>query len=183
MSRLSSLCSRFVLPAALLSLVACQNKPYDVDGPGDFIGLFTVDAKQDANTCGTGALDAPASWQFDVRLSREVGILYWNNGAEYVEGNLGSDKRTFSFDTMVRVNMRDQNSDPWLPPCSVDRHDRSSGKIADDDTTFTGKLSYDFAPTTGSDCADLITSETPVFLMLPCGMSYTLEAKRTSTTP
>lgn len=175
----SSLC--FAL--ATLSLVACQNKPTDVDGPGDFIGVFAVDAKQDANTCGAGALNSPAAWSFDVRLSREIGIIYWNNGAELINGDLDADKHTFSFDTSVIVNMRDQNSAPWLPDCSVARHDQSAGKIADDDAAFTGKLTYDFAPTAGSDCTDLIMSDQPVFAALPCGMTYTLDAKRTSTTP
>lgn len=174
---------RFWLVLAAWPLVACQDKPYDPDGPGDFIGVFSVDAQQDANTCGSGALDAPASWSFEVRLSREIGLIYWNNGAELVTGELDADKHTFSFDTTIIVDMRDQNSPPWLPPCAVQRHDRSSGKIADDDTTFSGKLSYDFTPTAGSDCADLVTSDPPVFAVLPCGMTYSLEAKRTSTTP
>lgn len=116
-------------------------------------------------------------------MSREIGIIYWNNGSELVTGDLASDKHSFSFDTSVVINMRDQNSPSWLTPCSIARHDKSSGKLVDDDTTFSGKLSYDFAPTVDSDCSDLVTSDTPTFAMLPCGMSYTLEAKRTSTTP
>lgn len=175
--------SRFCFAVVFLPLAGCLDKPYDPDGPGEFIGVFAVDAKQDANTCGAGALDAPPAWTFDVRLSREIGILYWNNGAEYIQGELAADKHAFSFVTTVIVNMRDQNSPAWLPACSISRSDRSSGTIAADDTSFTGKLSYDFAPTNGSDCSDLVTSDTPEFAVLPCGMSYTLEAKRTSTTP
>lgn len=171
------------LALATFSLVACLDKPYDPDGPGDFIGVFKVEAEQDANTCGAGALNAPAAWTFEVRLSREVGIAYWNNGAELITGQLDADKHSFKFDTSVIVDMRDANSAPWLEPCSVKRHDVSSGKIGDDDTTFSGKLSYDFAPTAGSECSDLVMSDPQVFTALPCGMTYTLEAKRTSTTP
>lgn len=174
--------ARFFVALALSPLVGCLDKPYDPDGPGEFIGVFSVDAKQEANSCGAGALDAPASWTFDVRLSREVGVLLWNNGTEYIEGELSSDKRVFSFATSVIVDMRDQNSPAWLPPCSIARADRSNGTIAGDDASFTGKLSYDFAPTSGSDCTDLVTSAMPEFAALPCGISYTLEAKRTSTT-
>jgi hypothetical protein len=171
------------LALTTFSLVACLDKPYDPDGPGDFIGVFGVDAKQDANTCGAGALNAPATWSFEVRLSRETGLMYWDNGAELITGDLDSDKHTFSFETSVIVDMRDQNSEPWLPPCSVTRRDQSSGKVADDDASFSGKLSYDFAPTSGSDCSDLVMSDPPVFAAIPCGMTYTLSAKRTSTTP
>lgn len=179
-------CHRFCrlgLAFAALVLVACRDKPYDPDGPGDFIGLFSVDAHQSANTCGNGALDSPMDWNFDVRLSREIGIIYWNNGAEYVQGELESDKHSFTFDAQVVVDMRDQNSPAWLPPCSVTRHDRSNGRLAEDDATFTGTLTYDFAPTTDSDCSDLVTSTPQVFAVLPCAMTYMLDAKRTSTIP
>lgn len=175
--------SRLTLALASLLLPGCLDKPYDPDGPGDFIGVFSVDAHQSANTCGQGALDSPVDWTFDVHLSREIGIIYWNNGAEYVQGELASDKHSFTFDAQVVVNMRDQNSAPSLPPCSVERHDRSSGRIADDDASFTGTLTYEFAPTTDSNCSDLVTSTPQVFAALPCAMTYTLDAKRTATTP
>lgn len=177
--------SRALLVAfATLPLSACLDKPYDPDGPGDFVGTFAVDATLDANSCGAGVIDAPASWSFEVRLSRDVDLIYWwNNGSELTTGKLGSDKHSFSFDTAVVVDMRDENSEPWLPPCSVQRRDRADGKIADDDTAFTGKLSYDYAPTSGSDCSDLVTSNPPVFAALPCGMTYVLDAKRTSDVP
>jgi hypothetical protein len=171
------------LVLATSSLFACLDKPYDTDGLGDFIGVFAVDAKRDANTCGEGPLGAPATWSFEMRLSREVGTIYWNNGAEYIQGKLDADGHSFTFDTTLIVDMRDENSAPWLPPCSVARRDQSSGKIADDDASLTGKLSYDFSPTQGSDCADLVTTDPKVFMTLPCGMAYTIEADRTSTTP
>ena len=173
-----------VLALVALSLTACLDKPYDPDGPGDFIGAFSVDAELDVNTCGDGALDAPATWTFEVKLSRDVDLVYWwNSSAELVTGKLASDKHSFSFETSVAVDMRDENSAPWLPPCTVTRRDRCDGKISDDDTTFIGKLSYDYSPTTGSDCTDLVTSDSPVFAALPCGMTYTLDAKRTSEVP
>ncbi len=171
------------LALAALPLVACLDKPYDPDGPGEFIGVFDVDAQQETNTCGAGALGALAAWSFEVRFAREIGIIYWNPGAELVTGTLDADKHTFAFDTNVVAYKRDANSDPFLPPCTVNRHDRSSGKIADDDASFTGKLSYDWAPTIGSDCTDLVMSDSPEFGALPCGMTYTLAAKRTATTP
>jgi len=178
----SSLRSWFLF-FATSTLVACLDKPYDPDGPGEFIGVFSVDAKRDANTCGDGPLGAPATWTFEMKLSRETGIIYWNNGAEYIQGQLASDKHAFTFDTTVVVDMRADESMPWLPPCSVARRDQASGTIADDDESLTGKLSYDFAPTTGSDCSDLTTSDPLVFATLPCGMAYSLTATRTSTTP
>lgn len=172
-----------ILVLAASSLVACLDKPYDPDGPGDFIGVFSVEAKRDANTCGEGPLGAPATWTFEMRLSRETQIIYWNNGAEYIQGELEADKHTFTFDTTIVVDMRADGTMPWLPPCSVARRDQASGKIADDDASLTGKLSYDFSPTEGSDCSDLTTSEPLVFTTLPCGMAYSLTANRTSTTP
>ncbi len=170
-----------LLTAALasLSLVACLDQPADPDGPGELIGMFKVAAKLDTNTCGAGALDAPITWDFNIRLSRDGEFIYWDKNGEVVTGQLSADKRTFSFDTTVALNMRDANSDPFLPPCTVERRDRSDGQIAEGDASFSGTLSYDFTPTVGSDCADLVFGEAPVFIAIPCAMTYKLTATRT----
>jgi hypothetical protein len=167
-----------VAALASLSLVACLDQPVDPDGPGELIGLFAVAAKLDTNTCGAGALGAPTNWTFDIRLSREGELIYWDKNGDVVTGQLSADKRTFSFDTTVALNMRDANSDPFLPPCTVERRDRSDGQIAEGDTSFSGTLSYGFTPTVGSDCTDLVFGEAPVFIAIPCAMTYELTATR-----
>lgn len=152
--------------------------------PGTDLGAFTVTANSTANTCGQGALGAQTSWQFDVHLARDTegGVLFWNNGQASISGTLAADGETFSFDTQVIQNMRDPNV-VGPPPCSMARADHAEGKLdtaTGDVTSFTGTLSYTFAPTSGSNCEDLVESETPLVLQLPCGFSYSMTGKSAS---
>lgn len=146
--------------------------------PGTDLGSFVVTATNTANSCGAGALGEQSSWQFNVNLSRDTagGILYWNNGQAAINGTLSSDGETFTFDTQVIQNMRDPNV-VGPPPCSIARADHAEGKL---DTatgavnSFSGTLSYQFAPTSGSNCDDLVDSDTPLVLQFPCGFSYSM---------
>jgi len=155
----------------------------DAHNPGTALGSYQVTANSTSNTCGLGALGSQASWQFDVTLSRDTGVLYWNNGQAAIAGNLADDGVTFSFDTSVIQNMRDPNV-VGRPPCSIARADHAEGTL-DAPTgavsSFTGTLSYQFAPTAGSNCADLVEeSETPLVLQFPCGFSYAMTGKSAS---
>lgn len=151
----------------------------DAHNPGTDLGSFSVTATVTSNTCGEGALGEQASWTFPVRLSRDIegGALYWNNGQAAIAGALSDDAESFSFDTSVIENMRDP-SVVGPPPCSIARADIASGKL---DTakgavgSFTGTLSYQFAPTVGSVCDDLVDSETPIVAQFPCGFSYDMK--------
>lgn len=162
-------------------LLACEPATKDPHQPGTFIGTFRIDATRTANTCGEGALGSSPKWSFDVTLSRAEGELYWNNGVEQIPGTLAADDKTFAFDTGIVVNMRDASSPSGLPPCSLSRADHSSGKLADDDASLAGELSYVFTPSSGSNCEDLVFGAMPVFAALPCSMSYALTGNRTST--
>jgi hypothetical protein len=172
-----------VAGAAASLVAACGDGTVDPHHPGKFLGTYHVDAKREATTCGEGALGSTASWSFDVRLSRDEGAVFWDNGAEVIAGALAPDDVTFSFTTGVVVDMRDESSAPWLPPCSIARGDGAEGVLAADTAGFTGKLTYDFSPTQGSDCTDLVAGSMPVFAALPCAMRYTLSGVRTKTEP
>lgn len=145
--------------------------------PGEPLGTFHVSATAKSNACGEGALGATDAWEFDVKLSRGTGSLLWDNGSEVVSGELDADDVTFRFDSGILVDMRTEG-EAGKPPCSVARHDAAEGVLdsAGEATAFSGSLRYDFAPTEGSQCDDLIGV---VVLTLPCSMSYGLEATRT----
>jgi len=161
-----------------LVLAGCGDGSVDPHHPGADLGAFRVEATRKTNTCGDSALGgAPATWSFELRLRRGDGVMYWDNGVEVIPGGLGADGQSFSFDTGIIVDMRAQGG-AGLPPCSVARRDRASGTLDAEDDAFTGSLAYDFAPTQGSDCADLVTGEMPSFAALPCSMSYELDATR-----
>ncbi|WP_437593301.1 hypothetical protein [Sorangium sp. So ce1000] len=178
-----------LLPALPL-LPACADAFGDREAPeqGTALGAFHVVGTQTGNTCGDGALGATRLWEFDVELARGDGALFWDNGASVIQGVIDEDRVSFSIEGRVVVDMRAGDAPPGLP-CSVERRDRALGELGgagDDVVGFKARLSYDFAPTAGSRCEDLVAGElsvAPVFAALPCGMDYDLKAKRSSLPP
>lgn len=153
----------------------------DPHQPGEPLGTFHLVADQKQNDCGDGALGAPAQWEFDVKLAWQDDSLFWNSGGQVIPGTLSADRRSFEISSDVVINMR-TSADTGKKPCSIDRHDIAKGTLVPDGTGVSaakGTLSYSYTPTSGSDCADLVASEAPVFLALPCGMSYSFNAPRT----
>lgn len=154
----------------------------DAHAPGDALGTFHVSAKTEANTCGDASVEGGQAWEFDVKLARDGATILWDNGAEIISGDIAADEVTFRFESGVLVDMRTEEDAYWLPPCSIERRDAAEGVLdspGTDVTRFDGELAYDFAPTAGSDCQDLITGPAPIFLALPCAIAFDLQALRT----
>jgi len=178
---------RTLLLALLPVLAGCDDifGTRDAHQPGAQLGTFHVVGTRVSNTCGEGALGTTPTWEFDVDLARDDGVLYWDNGAEVVSCALADDDKTFSVETLIVVNMRSEETTGY-GPCSVRRRDVASGALSDageDVKKFTATLAYDFAPTEGSQCWDLVEGEQPIFAALPCAMTYTLSATRTAAPP
>lgn len=155
----------------------------DPHDPGTSLGKFHVTAAQTQNDCGDGALGAPATWEFDVRLAWEDDSLFWNSGGDVIVGVLSADRTTFEIQSDVVIDMRTEE-DAGKPPCTIDRHDVAKGTLevsgeGEGVSAFGGTLSYAFTPADGSDCSDLSSPETPVIAGLPCSMKYTFDAPRT----
>src|SRR5258708_6001196 len=64
---------------------------------GDDLGRFRIDATLDDSTCGADAVGAPNDFRLDVFLSEAPPRVYWNSGADSVEGDLDDDGVHFSF--------------------------------------------------------------------------------------
>jgi hypothetical protein len=167
--------SLLALSVAALS-TACSGALAQGDGRafGDDLGRFHVAATLEASTCGPNAIDAPARWEFDVFLSHLASHLYWNTGADAVEGDLAEDGKRFTMTSETVVNTSSQAGGDAT--CTIVRSDRSAGEL--DDATrarqFDGTLDYRFTPQGKSDCADLLLSGT--FATLPCSMKYRMKA-------
>ena len=145
---------------------ACGNPTANPHEPGEALGTFQVSANQATNDCGQGALGAPATWTFPIRLSRQGDTLYWINGAEAIAGTLAPDGQSFAFETTVRVELNSKN------PCSVLRQDQAVGKLQTTDDTVTGFsawMSFTFQAEEGHCEIDGL----PV---LPCAMRYEMTA-------
>jgi hypothetical protein len=164
-------------------LVGCSDIFGDKDAhqPGDVLGTFHVAAKRGSNTCGEGALGNQAAWEFDVKLARGGAEIFWNNGAEVIDGTIDADEKTFHFDTGVLMNMRTAE-DHGLPACSIERSDRADGVLAatgTDVASFEGDLVFRFAPSAGSSCEDLVQGGTAILAALPCAIAYEITGTRT----
>lgn len=154
----------------------------DAHQPGEVLGTYHVAAKRGANTCGDGALGNQAAWEFDVKLARGGAQIFWNNGAEVIDGTIDADQKSFHFDTGVLMNMRTAE-DHGLPACSIERSDHADGTLAatgTDVASFEGKLAFDFAPSAGSSCDDLVQGSTAILAALPCSIVYAITGTRTA---
>lgn len=159
--------------------VSCMNMLAKDDGQafGDDLGRFAVGARLDTSSCGTQALDTPEKWDFEVVLSKDHDLVYWNTGDDAVEGTLDADGKGFSFSSETVVSMS-ESTNPRA--CSVVRRDAASGTFddAEDIQAFEGSLTYRFTPKAGTDCADLVAGAS--FDELPCKMTYRMVAEKVS---
>lgn len=149
------------------------------DVPGDFLGDYKVEAALLESTCGAGTLAAPGLWDFEVKLSRDEGHLYWSNGAEAIQGKLSSDGSTFGFTSEVPTTIREAK--PGRPGCVVWRQDAASGELElgsgeTDVPAFEGTLIYSYAQGVGSDCSEDLDASG--LTQLPCVIRYGMKGKR-----
>ncbi|HEX4341359.1 MAG TPA: hypothetical protein VH062_35870 [Polyangiaceae bacterium] len=139
---------------------------------GDDLGRFQIDAKLDTSTCGPDAEGVMSDFRLDVFLSEAPPLVYWNSGADSVEGDLDDDGVHFSFESETVVAV--PSDVPAADTCTIVRKDTSSGAF--DHATrvrhLTGSLEYRYAAQGSSDCATAMVSQG--FTSLPCKMSFSM---------
>lgn len=164
--------------AASLAL-GCGNLGKDAKIPGDELGTYHVIGRLETSTCGPGALGSSDLWEFDVKLSRDRGELYWLNGQDVVPGRVAADGVTFGFDTEVVIPVRDAGRGRL--GCTVVRRDTAAGTLTVSGAevpSFAGRMRFGYTARESSDCSELVGVEGG-FAFLPCEMSYDLTAVRT----
>jgi hypothetical protein len=179
--RASSPRAAAVVVASLLGGTACSGVLAKGDGRaiGDDIGRFSIDATLETSTCGDGAIGGPSSITFDVFLSESPPRVYWNSGADSVEGDLARDGVHFDFHSEKVVTL--PGSESAADTCTIVRSDASSGALDDPNAArrLTGSLEYRFAIQGRSDCTAAL-AENGVNA-LPCSMRYRMEGHWVST--
>jgi hypothetical protein len=137
---------------------------------GDDLGRFQIDATLGKSTCGPEALGAPADFRLNVFFSVAPPRVYWNSGADSVEGDLGPDGTHFSFESETVVAV--PGAKTAATTCTMVRTDTSSGDFDDAKSarSLEGSLEYRFATQGLSDCSAAMAVQG--FSMLPCTMSY-----------
>lgn len=145
-------------------------------GSGSSGYFYNVHAVLMDSTCGVGALGAPELWDFTIKLRRDDETLYWNSGADAVEGTI--EGNSFKFESQTTMQLA--KTGPRGVGCVVTRTDRATGTFkegADGQLEqFEGDLRYDFTPQAESDCAEAALEQG--FYTLPCQMHYEMAAVR-----
>jgi hypothetical protein len=149
----------------------------DPHQPGEALGFFSVTGQLGDDTCGAESLSAPATWSFQVKLSREGSTLYWLNGREAIVGDIDSSGR-FEFETHLDLPLAETHG--AAKGCTVVRRDAASGTLAGSLESFKGQLSYAYEATSDSDCSEFATGTSGTPQALPCRMSYALAGARLS---
>ena len=147
----------------------------DPHQPGDALGSFSVTGKLGDDTCGAESLSAPATWSFQVKLSREGSTLYWLNGREAIVGDIDQ-SGSFGFETHIDLALAEKHG--AAKGCTIVRSDSASGALASSEASLTAKLSYAYAATIDSDCSEFVTGTRGLPIALPCSMTYALSGAR-----
>ena len=139
---------------------------------GDDLGRFHIDAELGKSTCGSGAEGAPSDFRFDVFLSEAPPHVYWNSGADSVEGDLGDDGVHFAFESQTVVAL--PGDEPAAATCTIARTDHSSGTFDDASHVrkLSGALEYQYAAQGKADCSSAMASQG--LATLPCKMNYSI---------
>jgi hypothetical protein len=158
--------------AACFLAAACSDSPM----PGKVLGTYTVTGQSKSNTCGLGA---PDPWKFTVQLSENGSTFYWSwlDGSPLLSAPMSSS---------VQVSLKDSqqvnadSTDAGLGPCTLVRDDDLEIVLAAGapPASFTGTISYAYAPATGSTCADVLGASGGSFTNLPCAVLYDVTAQR-----
>ncbi len=167
----------FGVAALAVALVSCTGKdPYR---PGTALGTFHVDGALLATSCGA----APDPWTFDVKLARDARTLYWIQGGLPVAGTLDASAHASLTATDTQTI---QAADAGIIGCAVTRDDTLDTALVvaaadvNDVAAFSGKLTYTFRATAGSDCSGELAIAGGDFAQLPCSITYTLKGTRTA---
>lgn len=140
------------------------------------LGDFTLTLKMTQSTCGQGAAGLLDKWSFDVSLAHTGDTATWTSGGATIDGQFDPTTRELDFSSSVTVDMRkdDPASPTPKPACSMKRSDEAFFTLdaVDHPKSLAGELTYSFAPTMNSNCADLVYGQTPSFKAIPCTVTY-----------
>ncbi len=149
------------------------------------MGTYHATGKLVSDTCQAAVLGVTNDWQFDVKLSRESGTLFWLNGQEAIPGTIDSDGISFGFQSGVEVTLQPGQGTAAQPGCVILRSDSASGKLSSsttDVTSFDANMSFGYSVKPGTQCAGYVGVQDG-FVSLPCQVSYSLTAARTALPP
>ena len=147
----------------------------DPRAPGELLGFYSLEGKLTEDDCGAESLNAPQTWSFDVKLSRDGSALYWLNGREAIVGSI-DEAGSFAFETHLDLRLAERNGS--AKGCTIVRRDSAAGALARSEESLTVTLSYSYDATGDSDCSDFAAGTQGMPQTLPCSLAYRLEGAR-----
>lgn len=175
--------------------------------PGDSLGKFRVHGSLVEQSCGSAAIMPRDPLEFDVELRRDGATAYWRlAGQPAKSGHYDADTFQFTFQFATSYPLRPADELQMLGPCTLGQVEEVTGTVppletpAGDASAYDAAEAYDagdgdggaaverhwtgentitFAPTSGSDCSDVIGTDSGHFQSLPCRVRYELEARET----
>lgn len=153
---------------------ACGDTTGDAKVPGEPLGRFAITGTLSEDECRATVLGVVDPWSFELRLSRLHDDLYWLNGREAIAGRLGSDERSFEFDTQVDWVFEAPRG--TKPGCTIARRDLAGGKLhpnAAEPERLSAEIAFIYDVRSGSDCSDIV-GVSGGFSRLPCRVTFDL---------
>jgi hypothetical protein len=164
--------SRVALAAAF-AFAACT----DTAMPGTPLGTFALSATPTTNTCGAG-VGVPATWSFNIELSKDADMVYWRQNGKLVSGAIGAN-RTAKIETGQTSVV--EYPDAGVVGCVMTRSDTVTVTLPSDSdvTSVSGTISMVFSIVTGSDCSSQLAAFGGMYDVLPCTIDLSYTAART----
>lgn len=156
-----------------LAAASCSGPPGAGLLRGEPLGRFAVQATQSQGDCDATALGAPASFQFEVELSRQASEIFWDGRAS---GSLSASGE-FAVSTQVRRQLEEGR-------CQLLRDDAMSGVLFPDVSGyagFEGTMTYSFSGAGEDECIAVARAAASL-PPLPCTLQYALLGNRIALT-
>ena len=151
----------------------------------DALGRFELEASRTESCGDQGLLASTPSIQRVVYLRQGSSTsLQWDDGSDLLLLELDDDGITFRSGRAIVVDMRaGEDGADAKPACQVARVDLLEGVLEEgtaqgEYSGFDVSMSYEFTPTDGSSCDDLLGPPDGVIEALPCRIGYQGHADR-----
>jgi hypothetical protein len=150
------------------------------DGNGVDVGRFEVEAVR-TESCGEAGLLAslPAmTWKVFLRRVGDDG-MHWEDIRDRMMGLYDAEDRSFAIEENLVVDMR--QGQVGQPDCRIARRHRIDGVLDSEPelaVSFTAEQRFDYEPTDGSACDDLLEGPTAIADHMPCSVVYDLAGAR-----
>lgn len=163
----------------------------DEDLP-DSLGTFTVESRLVSNTCGQGGYPVASVTELEANLRGYPGedaTFSWTGGSGRVSG-IATTNGVYSFQSSQTTTKIAAEPSILYPGCQLTENSAMTFTVTprptppgdagvdETDYAFTGRLTIDVSPTSGSDCTPLLGVNGGTWAAVPCQVLVDLVGSR-----